>query len=326
MIYLKFIFLIILIEYLLLIFHELIHIFSGKLLKLNLSYIYIYPFVIIKNDNKYKLSLTKKILFTSTTHTKFESINIIDEKDYKIKLKLLQKHLLSSYIFDLIIFLSFFLIGLIKVNLAILTIISIFHFILVTLNFFSFDGKYAIGSMEDERIAFNLILHFTLLCDGYIDLETKLFIKKKYINISNSILIEKFNVNDLWNYTNNLAFFKYHLILRLNDIFTMDDNNLILFVDMIYNEYKTINILDFRQCKETSEFLILYYILLYINKLTINNFFYDNSLILEKCHPYFINLYKQTKTNIKFNNFIFPKEFAYTNQEKNLFLTIINKI
>lgn len=326
MLYLKFIFLILSIEYILIIFHELIHIIYGKINKLKISYIYIYPFILTKRNNKYKLYFTKNLLFKSTTHTKFKAINIIDEKDYKSKLKVLQRYLLSPYLFDLVIFISFFLIGLIKVNLAILTMISIIHFIIITLNFFSFDGKYSIGSIYDERIAFNLILKFTLLCDGNINSATKIFLNQKYIFISNKIVIEKFNVNDLWNYINNLTFFKSYIILNINDILYKEDPNIILFSNMLYSEYFNINNLDNRQTKETSEFLILYYILLYINKNAINSEFYDNSLKFQICHPYFINLYKQTKDKINCNNYILPREFAYTNQERKLLINLINKI
>lgn len=326
MLYLKFILLIVFIEYLLIISHELIHIISGMINKLKISYIYIYPFVITSKNNKLKIFFTSKFILNSTSYTKFKSINIIDEKDYKIKLKVVQKHLLSPYIFDIIIFISLFLLGLIKVNLAFLTMISIIHFIIITFNFFSFDGKYSIGSISDERIAFNLILHFTLFCDGKINKNTIVFLNKKYLSISKDIVIEKFNVNDLWNYINNLSFFKSYIIFHINGIFNEEDPNILLFSKMLYKEYENINLLDNRQIKETSEFLILYYILLYINKNDINFSFYENSLIIQKCDKYFINLYKQTKNKIYCDSPMLPKEFLYTNQERNLLINIISKI
>lgn len=326
MLYLKSILLIISIEYLLIISHELIHILSGMINKLKISYIYIYPFIITKQNNKFKIFLTSKLIFNSSSYTKFKSINIIDEKDYKIKLKVLQRHLLSSYIFDFIIFIYFFLLGLIKVNLVLLTMVSIIHFIITTLNFFSFDGKYSIGSIYDERIAFNLILHFTLLCDGKINENTVTFLNKKYLSISKKIIIEKFNVNDLWNYINNLSFFKFYIIFYINGIFNEEDPNLSLFSKMLYEEYDNINLLDNRQIKETSELLILYYIILYINKNNINFSFYEKFLITQKCDKYFINLYKQTKNKSYFSSPILPKEFAYTNQERKLLINITNKI
>lgn len=326
MIYLNFILLIISIEYLLIIFHESIHIISGKINKFQISYIYIYPFIILKDNNKYKLSITNTFLYKSTCHTKYKALNIIDEKDYKFKLKKIQNYLIIPYFFDIVIFIFLFLIGLIKVNLAFLTITSIIHFIIITLNFFSFDGKYSIGSKEDERIAFNLILHFTLLSDGNINSITKLLLNKKLNTISNNIKIEPFNVNDLWNYCNNLNFFKVYTILYINGIFINKNKNLILFSEQIYKDYKSINILDNRQIKETSEFLILYYIYLYINNKDIYNNFYDNILLIKSCHPYFISLYKQTKNELENKHYIFPKEFIYTNQEKRLLLNIINKI
>jgi len=326
MLYLKSILLIIFIEYLLIISHELIHILSGMINKLKISYIYIYPFIITKKNNKFKIFFTSKFIFNSSSYTKFKAINIIDEKDYKIKLKVLQKHLLSSYIFDFIIFMSFFLLGLIKINLTFLTMVSIIHFIITTLNFFSFDGKYSIGSIYDERIAFNLILHFTLLCDGKINETTVNFLNKKYLSISKKIIIEKFNVNDLWNYINNLSFFKFHVIFYINGIFTEEDPNIFLFSEMLYKEYENINLLDNRQIKETSEFLILYYTILYINKNDINFSFYEKFLITQKCDKYFIDLYKQTKNKSCSASSILPKEFAYTNQERKLLINITNKV
>ncbi|WP_300384852.1 site-2 protease family protein [Clostridium sp.] len=295
-------------QYLIIIFHELIHFIMAKLLNLKTSLIYILPFKFYKDNSRYKFSIVnlKEIFITSYQH--FDSIEVKNNKDKDKLLKKLNLYLFSSTIFDLLVFITLFLIGITIPNLSYLALLSLIHFSIATINFFNSDGKYAIGSSEDDRISFVLLRYFTICGNTKVSLDTKNYITMYHKEISKEIVYNSFDVNDLWNFLNNLSFYESSLLSYLNNDILFLDLSTIKFYDTLIKDYYKIKELDYRQIKKVSISLIFYLIYRNINNLEINlkQSFIDEILLNSKSH-YFRNLY----------NYYYNEKMSDTNYLKN---------
>lgn len=283
---------IVLFQYLIIIFHEFIHYIIGKFLNFKTSLIYILPFKIYKDNSKYKLSIInpKGVYITSYQH--FDSMEVKTNKDKDKLFKKLNLYLFASPIFDLLIFIFLFLVGVNIVELSYLALLSLIHFSIATINFFNSDGKYAIGSSEDERISFTLLRYFTICGNTKVSLDTKNYLTNYHKEIAKDIVYNSFDVNDLWNFLNSLSFYEDSLLSYLNnDIFYLDPST-INFYELLLKDYYKIKELDYRQIKKVSTSLIFFLIYKKINKLEINlEKSFINEILLNCQSPYFENLY-----------------------------------
>ncbi|WP_288221158.1 hypothetical protein [uncultured Clostridium sp.] len=303
---------IIIIEYLILFFHELVHYISALFLGFKTSNYYLIPFNLEKNKSKLKLKilLFKDNFITSKIH--FNSISISSKLQYNILLKKIRFFFFIGPIFDFIIFVALFSIGVTKIEYSYLALIALIHFSLSTINFFNSDGKYAIGAKEDTRIAFDVVRNYTLCGNGEVSHASKRILTDFHMEISENITIDTFDVNDLWNFLNNLSFYTNSLLSYLNnDILTLHSSTSTFF-ESIIKDYDNIKVYDYRQVEKTSLSILYYFIYLKIlNKdLTIN----DN--ILQKIYdglkiPYYNKLY-----NLYFNNEI--ENISYLRNENNM--------
>lgn len=321
---------IILLQYLIIIFHELIHYIVGKFLNLKTSLIYIIPFKIYKNDSKYKLSIVnpKEIFMTSYQH--FDSLEIKSNKEKEKLLKKLNLYLFSGPIFDLLTFIILFLLGINISNLSYLALLSLLHFSIATINFFNSDGKYAIGSSEDERISFTLLKYFTICGNTKISQDTKDYISKYHKEIAQDITYNSFDVNDLWNFLNSLSFYEDSLLSYLNKDISYLDSSTVKFYELLIKDYYKIKELDYRQNKKVSISIIFYLIYKNINNLEINieKSFLDD--LLQNCNSlYFKNLYNyyynEPLSDIDYlkNSSNIPMPYSITKSYENIILNLI---
>ena len=299
---------IILFQYLIIIFHEFIHYIIGKFLNFKTSLIYILPFKIYKDNSKYKLSIInpKGIYITSYQH--FDSMEVKTNKDKEKLLKKLNLYLFTSPIFDLLMFIFLFLVGVNIVELSYLALLSLIHFAIATINFFNSDGKYAIGSSEDERISFTLLRYFTICGSTEVSLDTKNYLTNYHKEIAKDIVYNSFDVNDLWNFLNSLSFYEDSLLSYLNDDIYYLDSSTISFYEILLKDYYKIKELDYRQIKKVSTSLIFFLIYIKINNVEIKleKSFIDE--ILSNCQShYFENLY----------NYYYNEELSDINYLKN---------
>lgn len=324
---------IILLEYLIIIFHEFLHYIVAKFLNLKTSLIYIIPFKIYKDNSKYKLSLVnpKKILVTSYQH--FESLEVKSIKEKDDLLRKLNFYLFISPIFDLLIFIVLFLLGINIISLSYLALLSLIHFFIATINFFNSDGKYAIGSSEDERISFTLIRYFTICGNTKVSLATKDYFTNYHKEIANDVVYDSFDVNDLWNFLNSLSFYEDSLLSYLNKDISYLDPSTINFYELLIEDYYKIKELDYRQIKKVSTSLIFYYIYRNINNLetALEKSFIDD--ILVDCNSsYFEYLYNsyynQTLSNINYlkNPINIPMPYNISKSYENIILNLVNYI
>ncbi len=280
------------IEYSLLIIHELIHYVTSLLLKFKPTSFYIIPFHIYKDNlnYKFKASVLNKDFVTSRLH--FNSINLSSKFEYSLLLKKFKIYFWIGPIFDFIMFIVLFSIGVSNVSYSYLALVALIHFSLSTFNFFNSDGKYAIGLKEDKRIAFDVVRNYSICGNGVVSYGTKGIITDMHMEIAKDIYITPFDVNDLWNFLNNISFYTNSLISYLNkDIFTIHPST-IDFFNGLERDFDEIKKYDYRQVEKTSISLLYYFI---YKKILDSSFIpkeeLSNKIIKGLTHNYYKNLY-----------------------------------
>lgn len=264
--------------YLIIILHETIHYISSLFLKLKVSSIYIVPFYIYKKNSHIKLKfIIDKSIFT-TSFLNFKTNEITSKLEYLILLKKIQILFVMGSIFDFSIFIFLFVFGIKYFTYSYLTLAALIYLCISSIHFFNYDGKFTIGSNEDERIAYDLVRNFTLCGDGYISYRSKKILTDIYINISNNIEVNSFDVNDLWNFLNNISFFTNNLLSYLNkDILNININN-VYFMENLIVDFDNIKKYDYRQINKVCISIIYFS----IYKKIINNDFSLSKEIEEK--------------------------------------------
>lgn len=284
--------------YLITILHETIHYISSLFLKLKVSSIYIIPFYIYKKNSriKFKFILDKSIFTTSFLN--FKTNEITSKLEYLILLKKIQILFLVGSIFDFSIFIFLFVFGIKYFTYSYLTLAALIYLCISSIHFFNYDGKFTIGSNEDERIAYDLVRNFTLCGDGHISYRSKKILTDIYINISNNIEINSFDVNDLWNFLNNISFFTNNLLSYLNkDILNININN-VYFMENLIVDFDDIKKYDYRQINKVCISIIYFS----IYKKIINNDFSLSKEIEEKLLNNCSSLYHKKLYLLYFNN------------------------
>lgn len=303
---------IIIIEYFILFIHELIHYIASLLLKFKTTSFYLIPFNIYKEKSKYKFKIAVLDTNFITSRLHFDSINLYYKFEYSILLNKLRVYFWIGPIFDFIIFVILFSIGVSNVSYSYLALISLIHFAISTFNFFNNDGKYAIGLKEDNRIAFDIVRNYSICGNGKVSYKSKGILTDIYIEIAKNITIEPFDVNDLWNFLNNISFYTNSLLSYLNkDIFTLDPST-IDFFNILMKDFDNIKKYDYRQVEKTSISLLYYF----IYKKIIDTSFTPNEELSNKVfkglnHSYYKNIYL-----LFFNNKI--NNLDYLLKEKNM--------
>lgn len=303
---------ILLIEYLILFLHEFVHYISAKFLGFKVSSYYLIPFNFekIKSRFRFKILLFEDNFVTSKLH--FNSITIPSRLKYNIILKKLRVFFFIGPIFDLIVFISLFSIGVTKVQYSYFILISLIHFSLSTINFFNSDGKYAIGAKEDSRIAFDVVRSCSLCGNGEVSYESKRILTDYHMEISENITIDKFDVNDLWNFLNNISFYTNSLLSYLNnDILSLHPSTHNFF-DSIIEDYDNIKLYDYRQVEKTSISILYYLIYLKIS----NQTYSINDDIIKKISSDLKITYYNKLFNLYFNNEV--NNISYLNNELNM--------
>lgn len=268
------------IEYIILFLHELSHYVVSLILGFKCSFYYMIPFTIYKKNSKLKFKLKPLIQGDMTSRLHFDSIKISSKLEYNILLKRLKIFLWIGPIFDFIAFIVLFCIGVTYVNLSYLALISLIHLSISTINFFNSDGKYAIGSKEDNRIAFDLIRNFTICGNDEVSCESKRILTDIHMEISENITLESFDVNNLWEFLNNISFYTNSLLSFLNkDLLTIHSSSFTFFEGLI-NDFDNIKKYDYRQIEKTSISIIYYLIYKKLNDIS----FYPSSLIMSKIY------------------------------------------
>lgn len=322
---------IILLQYLIIISHEFLHYAIAKFLKLKTSLIYVAPFKIYKDNSKYKISTVnpKELFITSYQH--FDSVEIKSNKEKEYFLKKLNLYLFASPILDLLIFIVLFLLGINIINLSYLALLSIIHFFIATINFFNSDGKYAIGSKEDERISFSLLRYFTICGNTKVSLNTKDYLTTYHKEIANNITYDFFDVNDLWNFLNSLSFYEDSLLSYLNKDISYLDPSTTNFYELLIKDYYKIKELDYRQIKKVSISLIFYFIYKNINNLEANleKSFLDDILVNCKS-AYFKHLYNyyynEKSSDINYLKTLsnIPMPYSICKSYENIMINLLN--
>lgn len=306
---------IIILEYLIIIAHELIHVITALLMKLKPTYIYIIPFVIHFDNSKFNIKFKplKEDPVTSRTH--FKAVTISSKLNYTILLKKLRFYNYVGPLFDFIIFIILLPFGLVNIQYSYLALLALIHLTISSINFFNSDGKFAIGSKEDTRCAFDLVRSFTICGNGVVPEVSKRILTDIHMEISENIEIEEFDVNDLWNFLNNISFFTNSLLSYLNgDIFKIHNKSFEFFNRLII-DFDKIKLYDYRQEEKTS-IAILYYLI--YKKISDNTFDIVNFNIpsLKFFTPYYkelYNLFFNNSNNLKFlnNNSNLPSYASY---------------
>lgn len=267
--YLECLFKIILLQFIIIILHELLHLFIAKLFKFKLQSIYFIPFKFSKRKTfgwDFNIIFNKN--FSCTSYSTYLSKKISTSTEYSLLLKKLSIILWSGPIFDFSIFVLLFVIGASSVTHSYLILLSLLHFAISTMNFFNSDGKYAIGSKEDYRIAYNLVSNYTLFSCNHPDDSTKRIMTDKHMKVANDISLAHFNVNDLWNFLNNVSFYTSSLLSYLNkDIYSLHQSTEEFF-ELLIEDFDLIKELDYRQSSKVCKSIILY--LIYKKSCSIN--------------------------------------------------------
>lgn len=288
------------IEYLIIFLHEFSHYIVSLFLGFKCSFYHVIPFTFYKDGTKFKFKLKPLIQGNMTSRLHFNSIKISSKIEYNILLKKLKIFFWIGPIFDFIVFILLFCVGVSNANYSYLALISLIHLSITTLNFFNSDGKYAIGSKEDERIAFDLVRSFTICGNGEIPYESKRIITDIHMEIAENITLEKFDVNDLWNFLNNISFYTNSLLSFLNkDLLTVHSSTFNFFESLI-NDFDNIKKYDYRQVEKTSISIIYYFIYKKLNDKDFNpdekiiNKVYDgcNSIYFRKLFDLYFNFNK----------------------------------
>lgn len=267
--YIECLFKIILLQFIIIIFHELLHLFIAKLFKLKLQSIFFIPFKFSKRksfDWDFNITLNKNLGCTSSSS--YYSKKLSTSTDYLMLLKKLSIYLWVGPLYDFSIFVILFVIGVASANNSYLLLLSLLHFGVSTINFFNSDGKFVIGAKEDTRIAYNLVSNFTVFCNNKASESTKRIMTDKHMSIARDINLSHFDVNDLWNFLNTLNFFTDSLLSYLNkDLYSLHPNTE-KFFNLLIEDFDTIKELDYRQAPKVSNFIILY--LIYKKSIDIN--------------------------------------------------------
>lgn len=303
--YLIIAFKIFIIEYFILFIHEFIHYIASLILGFKTTSFYLIPFNIYKDKSKFnfKIAYLKDISITSRLH--FNSINLSSKLEYNILLKKLRAYFWLGPIFDFIIFVILFSIGVSNISYSFLALVSLIHFSISTLNFFNSDGKYAIGSKEDTRIAFDVVRNYTICGNGNVSYNTKGILTDMHMEIAKNISIEPFDVNDLWNFLNNISFYTNSLTSYLNkDIFTLDLSTK-KFFNTLQKDFDNIKKYDYRQIEKTS-ISILYF---FIYEKILNKSFTPSEEISDKVYKGLNCAYYQKLYDLFFNNEVKSLDF-----------------
>ena len=286
------------IEYILILLHEIIHLVFSIFLKFKISFFHVIPFTIYKKNHKIKISVTSKYKSGFTGRLHFNSCKLNSVSDYNILLKKLRKFLWVGPIFDFTIFIILFVLGIYLDNSLYLSITALLHLGVSSMTFFTSDGKYSIGSKEDNRIAYDLVSAFTLYGNGYVTNETKKVMTDKHLEISKGVDLKSFEVSDLWNFTNNISFYTNSLCSYINGDILSLCHKCDCFIDSLIIDFDKIKDLDYRQTPKTSILILLYYI---YSKIRNNNFIPNSELVvkvLSGCNSlYFRNLYNYYFSN-----------------------------
>ncbi|MFL7797754.1 hypothetical protein OIM93_12915 [Clostridium chauvoei] len=265
-----------LIEYILIFLHEFVHFIASLFIDLKCTFYYVFPFTLYKKNNRFKLQLSPRFEKSSTSRMHFESIKLTSNKDYDILLKRLKIFLWSGPIFDFLSFIILFCIGLCLPKYFFLTLTALVHFAITTLNFFNSDGKYAIGSKENPRIAFDLVRDFTLCGSGKVSNRTKEIMTNRHIEVSSYIDFSEFDVHDLWNFLNNLSFYTNSLLSYINKDLLYLDESTESFLESLIQDFDKIQTYDYRQIPKTSISIILYFI---FTKIQYKNFIPEENIL-----------------------------------------------
>lgn len=303
-------------EYILIIFHELIHLICSVFLGLKVSFFHVIPFKIYKVPSGIKIDFKSKYETGFTGRLHFNSCRLTSSLDYSKLLKKLKIFLWVGPIFDFTIFIILFILGVSLENCLYLAITALLHLCIASITFFNSDGKYSIGSRDDSRIAYDLIRAFTICGDGNVKDETKRIMTDKHIEVSQSISWDIFEVYDLWNFLNNISFYTNSLCSYLNDDLLYLDDKTEYFMETLIRDFNKIKTLDYRQVPKISTSIIIYYI---YRKLQYNSFIPDTDVtnkIINGCNSvYYTTLYNYYFNDSDFENANY-KDFLLT--EKNM--------
>lgn len=303
---------VILIEYLILFSHEIAHYISSLILGFKASSFYLLPFNLYKKDSKFKIKIFifKDNFITSKIH--FNSLKVSSKLEYNILIKKLRIFFWVGPIFDFLIFIILFSIGVTKVEYSYLALISLIHFSLSTLNFFNSDGKYAIGAKEDKRIAFDVVRNYTICGNGYVSNETQRILTDMHMEIAENINLEPFDVNDLWNFLNNISFYANSLLSYLNKDLLILHPSTFKFLSSLEEDFYNIKKYDYRQAEKTSISLLYYF----IYKKLLDKSFTPNSDILDMIYKSLSSNYYKKIFLLYFNNE--TKYLKYLSDENNM--------
>jgi hypothetical protein len=315
---------IILIEYLILFSHEIVHYLASLILGFKASSFYLIPFNLYKKDSKIKIKIStfKDNFVTSKIH--FNSIRVSSKLEYNILIKKLRIFFWVGPVFDFLIFIILFSIGVSRIEYSYLALISLIHFSLSTLNFFNSDGKYAIGAKEDKRIAFDVVRNYTICGNGPVSNESQRILTDMHMEIAENIILEPFDVNDLWNFLNNISFYTNSLISYLNKDLLMLHPSTFKFLSSLEYDFDNIKKYDYRQVEKTSISLLYYF----IYKKLLDKSFTSNRNILDRIykglnftyHKRLFLLYLQNETKyinyLSDENNIPPTIFIYDGYTK----------
>lgn len=303
---------IIIILYLILFFNQLTHYVASLLLRFKVTTFYLIPFNFNKNSSKWKLNflIFKDNFITNKLH--FNSISISSKTKYNILLRKLRIYFWIGPAFDFIVFVTLFSLGISKVEHSYLALTSLIYFCLATINFFNEDGKYAIGSKEDDRIAFDVVRNLTLCGNDEVSDESKRILTDYHIEISKNILINSFDVNNLWDFLNNISFYTNSLLSYINNDILSLHSSIYAFFNRLIEDYDDIKFYDYRQVEKTSISLLYYFIYLKI----IDDRYIPNKDILDKLSNNLNSVYYKNLYEFYFNNKIVYKDYLYS--EKNI--------
>ena len=292
MVYLTLVLKVFIIEYFILFIHEFIHYIYSLFLGLRVNNFHLIPFTIYKKNSKFTFKINILEDNFTTSRLDFNAINLSSKLEYNILLKKLLIYFWIGPLFDFITFILLFCIGVSNISFSYLILVSLIHFSISTINFFNSDGKYAIGIKEDSKIAFDVVRNFTLCGNGSVSSKTKSIMTDIHMDISKNTSIEPFDVNDLWNFLNNISFYTNSLLSYLNhDIHNLDYTT-INFFNTLEQDFYVIKKYDYRQLEKTSISLLYYFI---YKKILNNTFTPDENISIEMLN-YLNNYYKKLYT------------------------------
>ena len=296
-----------LLEYILILCHELVHLICSIFLGLKISFFHIIPFTIYKTRTGIKINLKPRYESGFTGRLHFNCENLSSPMDYSKLIKKLKLFLWVGPIFDFTIFIVLFTWGISNNNLLYLTITAIIHLLIASITFFNSDGKYSVGAKEDSRIAYDLIRAFTLCGNGIVKDDTKRIMTDKHIEISNSINWENFKVEDLWNFLNNISFYTNSLCSYINNDLLYLHDKTEDFMETLITDFDKIKSSDYRQICKTSISILIYYI---YRKIQYDNFIPDkivvdkvlkgcNSIYYKALYDYYFNYENNNHTSYR---------------------------